>query len=193
MQSQPTSTADMQTPPLAIQSIATRFRWFGWGSFWLQLAIALVSVAILVLAAFSRSIDSDTNLAATGLSVFFAVAALITLGFNTALSYRLTRLGKRLVSPVAEVKLSKPDTIRLLRVGLLVSLLGLVLSAMGSEISVVTLLAKSLAQPQGTAIYQPDKIIRVLDIFIVLANVNLVFAHLVSNATCQWLTKQLDD
>jgi Protein of unknown function (DUF3611) len=47
----------------------------------------------------------------------------------------------------------------------------------GSKETVAVVLAKALAQAQGVAVYNPENVIRSLDIFVMLANVNLIGAH----------------
>ena len=53
-------------------------------------------------------------------------------------------------------------------------------------------LKQTLALPQGVAVYRPENVIRSLDLFVVLANVNLIGAHLVGSATSLGLLNWLD-
>jgi len=55
---------------------------------------------------------------------------------------------------------------------LIVSLVGLLLAFLASEVTLATVAAKALALPQGVAAYTSIHSIRPLDIFVVLANVN---------------------
>ncbi len=43
-------------------------------------------------------------------------------------------------------------------------------------------------QPPGIAIVDPQKIIRALDIFILLVNFNLLFAHFIGFGVAAWLS-----
>jgi Protein of unknown function (DUF3611) len=61
-----------------------------------------------------------------------------------------------------------------------------------SEVTVIAVLAKSLALPQGVAVYRPENVIRSLDLFVVLANVNLIGAHLVGSLTSLGLLNWLE-
>lgn len=54
------------------------------------------------------------------------------------------------------------------------------------------MLSKVIALPQGVAVYRPENVIRSLDIFVVLANVNLIGAHFVGSATSLGLLNWLD-
>lgn len=51
---------------------------------------------------------------------------------------------------------------------------------------------QSPALPQGVAVYRAENVIRSLDLFVVLANVNLMGAHLVGGATSLGLLTWLD-
>jgi Protein of unknown function (DUF3611) len=79
-----------------------------------------------------------------------------------------------------------------LQIGLIVSLIGIFLTFLASEVTVIAILAKALALPQGVAVYRPENVIRSLDIFVVLANVNLIGAHLVGSVTSLGLLEWLD-
>jgi hypothetical protein len=57
------------------------------------------------------------------------------------------------------------------------------------------LLSKSIAQPQGVAIYDPTRIIRALDIFVAIANMRGIAAHFVGTGASAglfiWLHPEL--
>ncbi len=61
--------------------------------------------------------------------------------------------------------------------------MAILIAFLESELSVIALLSKALAEPQGVAIYNRQNVIRSLDILVVLANVNLIGAHLVGGVT----------
>jgi hypothetical protein len=80
--------------------------------------------------------------------------------------------------------------------GLIVSLIGLLLAFLASEVTVIAVLSKALALPQGVAVYRPENVIRSLDLLVVLANVNLIGSHLIGGATSlgllNWLGSIVD-
>jgi hypothetical protein len=47
-------------------------------------------------------------------------------------------------------------------------MLGLFLGFIATEVTLVAILAKAIAQPQGVAVYQPEKIVRSMDLYQVL-------------------------
>jgi hypothetical protein len=66
------------------------------------------------------------------------------------------------------------------------------LAFLASELSVVVVLAKALAEPQGIAVYNRQNVIRSLDIFVVLANINMIGAHFVGGVTSLGLLEWVD-
>ena len=52
------------------------------------------------------------------------------------------------------------------------------------------LIAKTVSQPPGMAITNPNRIVRALDVFVVLANINLITAHFVGAAISMWLLEK---
>jgi hypothetical protein len=86
----------------------------------------------------------------------------------------------------------KEEIIQVLQIGLIISLVGVLLAFLASELSVVVVLAKALAEPQGIAVYNRENVIRSLDIFVVLANVNMIGAHFVGGVTSLGLLEWVD-
>ena len=76
--------------------------------------------------------------------------------------------------------------------GLLISLVGLLLAFLASEVTVAVVAAKALAVPPGVTAYTSINFIRPLDIFVVLANVNMIGAHFVGSVTALGLFNWLD-
>ncbi|HHP7246057.1 MAG TPA: DUF3611 family protein [Elainellaceae cyanobacterium] len=188
----PSSSNLSQSPPMPeIQRAASALRVAGWTSFWIQFAIALVSGVILVVALFSRNIEDDSQTPTTGFSLFLAVCGIIILLFTLVTSFRCTRFARQFRRRPPEEYPNKSAIVRVLVVGLIASLIGLFVSLLGAETGLGILLAKSFSQPQGAAVYTPDKIIRVLDILVPLINTNLIAAHFVSNVTSLWMIRQV--
>jgi hypothetical protein len=96
-----------------------------------------------------------------------------------------------LQQPNLNSSINREEVIRVLRVGLTVSLIGLVLAFVASEITTIAILAKSLAQPQGVAIYDQEKIVREMDLFLILADVNLIGAHILGSVDSLGLLNQV--
>lgn len=103
-------------------------------------------------------------------------------------------MAKRLQQPNPNLHPKREEIIRVLRIGLFVSLIGLVLAFVASEITTIAVLAKAIAQPQGVAVYDPERIVRGMDLFLILADVNLIGAHILGSVDSvgllNWITKE---
>ena len=65
------------------------------------------------------------------------------------------------------------------------------LGLFGAGSSLGVLIAKTVSQPPGMAITNPNRIVRALDVFVVVANFNLITAHFVGAASSIWLLEKL--
>ena len=187
--------SDSQSPPLALQQIALTFRLTGWISFWTQLVLGVVSTLVLLFASLSRDVSpTNQNSAGTGLGIVFAVSGVVTLGLGVYLAFRYTRIAKRLQSSNANNRPRKADTIQIVRLALIVNLVGMLLSILGAQAIAGILLLRSLSLPQGlgAALYNPNQIIRPVDIFVVQANTNTVAAHFAGILCSLWLLNRVN-
>lgn len=175
------------------QRFAATFRVIRRISFGVQLALGAVSGLALLLAIFSRNVTTQaTTNSVMGFGVFLGIIGILVLCFRLYLSFRYRRLDKLLQSPNRELHPRKDDVIKVLSTGLIVSLIGLALALLASEMTVAVVAAKALAVPPGVAAYTTINFIRPLDIFVVLANVNMIGAHFVGSVTALGLFNWLD-
>jgi hypothetical protein len=179
----------------SLRAIAQAFRLTGWISFWIQLVLGVVSGVILLFAVFSQRAGNTSNNPGTGFGAFFAVAGLIALAVGIYLAFRYTRLGNQLESANPNNRPRKVETVQVLRFAILVHLVGILLTLLGAQAIVGTLLTKSLTLPQvGTGVYtqlDPSRIIQSLDIFVVQANTNTVSAHFAGLVASIWLLNRI--
>lgn len=178
-------------PPPAIRHIASTFRLFGWIGFWSQLAMTFIAgIAILIVIAGTvltpnTQVNNDVGI----LSAFGGVAILI---LGVVSHFRYVRIARALMhEPGAMLHPHKLETARRLRVGAIVGFGGILLALIGCTTSVGLLLAKTVAQPPGVAIIDPNKIVRAIDVFIVIANLTLIAAHLIGTVIAFWLLDRL--
>lgn len=175
------------------QEFAVTFRLVSRISFWVQLLLGIVSSIAVLLACFSRNITTQTNNVGIGFGIFLAIFGILLLCFRVYWAFRYRKLAKLLQTPNAQNYPKREDIIQNLRIGLIVSLIGLLIAFIASEETVAIILGKALAQPQGVAIYQPENVIRSLDIFVMLANINLIGAHFFGGVTSLGLLYWVED
>lgn len=172
--------------------IANTIRLTGWVALWVQLALALVSGLTLLFAATGREVGNQPN-PGLGVGIFWAVFGILILLFSVFWDFRYTRIGRRLDNRNPTLHPSKADTIRAIRWGILAGLVGIFITLLGAGISVSVLLAKAVSQPPGVAITDPNKIIRALDVFIVVANINGIAAHFMGTVASMWLLEKVHE
>jgi hypothetical protein len=188
-------SADPYSLPPAIRRVSNIFRVIGWGSFWAQIVLAVVSGVVLIFAA--GSLGAATNTAVpqvpgavpvaptgtinpgTGAGLFLAVLGLLSLFAGAFWAFRYTRLSRKLKTPDAQARLKKGDAVQALNIGLLINLIGMALTVLGAQAIVGSLVAKSFAQGAGIFTGNFQRFINPLDIFLVQANTNTIMAHLI--------------
>jgi Protein of unknown function (DUF3611) len=188
MVNQTESISSPQTEP----GFATTFRLASRFSFWVQLGLGTVSAIALLFAMFSRNLTPEINTSGVGFGIFFAIVGILLLGVRVLWDFRYRVLGRRLQAIQPEIHPQIEDISKVLWIGLIASLVGILIAFVASEQTVGMVLAKTLAQPRGVAVYTPETMIRPLDVFVMLANVNLIGAHLCGAVTSLGLLSQVD-
>ena len=180
--------------PLTNTEFVATFRLFSRFSFWIQLFLGAVSGIVLVFAMLGRNMSEQTNNnAGIGFGVFLAVVGLLLLCFRIFWDFRYRLLGRLLHAENSQIYPSKEHITHTLRVGLISSLVWVLIAFVASEETVAVVLAKTLSQPQAMAAYTPENVIRSLDIFVTMANVNLIGAHFFGGVTSLGLLKWVED
>lgn len=185
------SQVESYSLPPAVRRVASDFRLAGTISFWTQLILAIVSTLVLLFAVFSfnsRGTGSGVN-PGTDTGLFLAICGLVTLYVGAYWAFSYTRLSKRLRQADPRNRPKPRDATQALRLGLIVNLVGMFLTILGGEAIIGALLAKSLAQPQGGAIFAErlTQFVQPLDIFVVQANINVILAHFCGVVASIWL------
>jgi hypothetical protein len=169
-----------------LQKLAKVFRLWGWVSFWSQLLLALTASLVLLFVLFGRHFSADSDLG-TGLGISLALFGIVAIGLGAFLAFRHMRLAKVLRESDRPIHPHKAEEIQLLRFGVVVGLCGIFIGLLGAGASGAVLLAKTVSQPPGVALTDPTKIVRALDVFVMLANLNNIAAHFVGATTSIWL------
>lgn len=171
------------------QGIASASHAVGWVGFWVQLILAAISIVILLVATSATSFNLNTF--KSGVGLFAAIGGVLALGVGIYWMFRYTRLARQLQASGISTHPTKGEFIQTLEFGVMVNLVGMLLTLLSSQTVVGALLVKVLSIPQGTAIYQSSQLIEPLDIFVVQANICMVAAQFVGIAVSFWLLKRV--
>jgi hypothetical protein len=188
---------DTSSLPPALQRVAFTLRTVGNISFWLQTVLGVISALVLLFATFSSGVGRPANQVSnqgTGFGIFFAICGLVTLGVGAYFAFRYLLISRKLLASNAAGRPSKADTLQIIRLGLIVNMVGMLLTILGAQAIVGSILAKSLSQPQGafgTAI-DPSRFVQSVDLFVVQANTNTIAAHFVGIAASLWLFNRVN-
>ncbi|MBD1872126.1 DUF3611 family protein [Nodosilinea sp. FACHB-131] len=190
-----TTDFDYTLPP-AVRRISGSFRVVGWISFWVQIVLAAISSLVLMFALVNLGARSGgTANPGTGVGLLFAALGLVAVYLSAFWAFRYTQLGRRLRSRDIAKRPSPKDALQALRLGTIVSMVGMLITLFGSQALIGSLLGKALAQPQGGTVFVPGNInqyVEAFDIFVVQANTNTLLAHFVSLSATLWLLRMVN-
>jgi hypothetical protein len=190
-----TTDFDYTLPP-AVRRISGSFRLVGWVSFWVQAVLAVISSLVLLFALVNLGARSaGGNNPGTGVGLLFAALGLVAVYISAFWAFRYAQLGRRLRSRDSAKRPSPKDALQALRLGIAISMTGMLITLFGGQALIGSLLAKALAQPQGGTIFVPGNInqyVEAFDIFVVQANTNTLLAHFVSLAATLWLLRTVN-
>ncbi|TAF04232.1 MAG: DUF3611 family protein [Nostocales cyanobacterium] len=173
-----------------LQDIGQTIRLTGWLTLWVQLALVIVCGLALLFAATGRDFAQQQT-SGLGIGIFWGVGGILALLFSVYWNYHYTRLAKHLLNPNPTLHPSKADTVRAIRLGIMIGLVGILISILGAGATVGVLVAKSVSQPPGVAITDPYRIIRAMDVFVAVANINGIFAHFIGTVASLWLLEKV--
>jgi cytochrome b561 len=159
---------------------------FGWIGFWLQFIFAFLCALLLQIATAGRMLSAVS--ANAGDAIYWSGCGLFILLLTCGLSFYYTRKAPRLAAAPHYYfgQISGPAP-WYLSAGIFLGVLGVLASFGGVALSIVLLIAKTVSQPPGIAITDPTKIIRALDIFILLMSFLLLMAHFIGFGVSLWL------
>jgi hypothetical protein len=200
--------SDPYSLPPAVRRVSNAFRLVGWVSFWTQIVLAIVSGVVLIFAAASfgsaanvpvQTIPGTVPVAPAGgvdpgrgVGLFLAVLGLLALFGGAFWAFRYTRLSRKLKTVDAQTRLKKGDAVQALNIGLLINLIGMLLTILGAQAIVGSLVAKSFAQGVGIFSGNFQRFINPLDIFLVQANTNTIMAHFIGLLATLWILRSVN-
>ncbi|HXY59905.1 MAG TPA: DUF3611 family protein [Methylocystis sp.] len=168
------------------ENLARRLNILGWTQFWLQFVLAFACALLLQFVTSGRMLSSLSL--GYGDAMYWGGVSLGVLCVTCALGFIDTRFAKSVaLHPDRYLGGAGGRGFWRLTLGLGLSLVGLVIAFIGVGLSIALLIAKTVSQPPGIAITDPNKIIRALDVFVLLTNFNLLMGHFVGFVTSLWL------
>ncbi|MEB3170993.1 MAG: DUF3611 family protein [Synechococcaceae cyanobacterium] len=183
--------------PLDLQRISFALRRIGWVRFWIQLALAVVVVGVLIFNNIGGQIASRADRAlGLGPGLSLTTFSFFVLCWSLWHGWLVVRCGRALGSPVRP---SKGETARLLKRGVLADLVGLTLAAVGYQALAGSLFVQASMQagfafggvmttPNGRITNYP---ITSLEMLSVLSNTQVLFAHLIGLGMSLWLLQRI--
>jgi len=181
-----------QLPPQpafpAGQRLANDLRLFGWLGFSLQLTFAIVTALLLEFATSGRAFSP--SVAGFGDAIYWGIDGFLLLLLAVCVAFYYTRAACHIRSaPRSYFSKTSVRAFWFLLAGLLLGLLGILISFTGVALSISLLIAKTVSQPPGIAITDPSKIVRALDVFVLLVNFLLLMSHFMGSGIALWLVR----
>ncbi|MFM7471579.1 MAG: DUF3611 family protein [Nodosilinea sp. LVE1205-7] len=191
------NTEPNYTLPPAVRRIANAFGLIGWLSFWSQVVLATIASLVLLFGIANLSSGSGgVSNPGTGPGLSLTALGLIAVYLSTYWAFSYTRLARRLRSRDGARRPSPKEAMQALRLGIIISMVGMLVTLFGSNALVGSLLAKALIQPQGAAVFVPGgamgQYVRPFDIFVVQGNTIILLAHFIFLAATLWLLRTLN-
>jgi cytochrome b561 len=183
-------TPDEPGSPIAFkiaQNLAKNLRFFGWIAFWLQLVLALICGVLLEFATSGRAF-SPAAAGGFGDAIYWGAVGFLLLWPMIALACYCTRAAKKILArPDYYLNKIGVTSFWFLLASLFIGLLGVLIAFIGVALSISLLIVKTVSQPPGIAITDPSKIVRALDVFILIVNFDLLVAHFIGVGAALWL------
>jgi hypothetical protein len=192
--------SDPGAPSPNVLRIILALRKWGWGSFWSQLVLAIIASIILIttIPFANRATTPNAPVAAPpspglGVGILFTVIGIGVVYFTAFWSFRYTKLAQKLRGANGGERPSKLQTVKLLKTGAILSLIGMPVTLIGANAIVGALTVKSLT-PQSSSgfpgIIQP---VQPLDMFVIQSSLLTILAHFISLFASLWLLNRVSD
>ena len=185
---------------IELQHIGSSLRRMGWLRFWIQVVLGVVVVGVLTFNNIGGRLAANSQRAlGLGPGISLTTLAFLILLWGLWHSWLVVRCGRALASPV---KPSKGETSKLIKRGLLADLFGLTMAAIGYQSLAGSLFVQASqqvpgffgAQIQGAGGAGSRLVglpITSIEMFSVLGNTQVLFAHLLGLIITLWLLQRV--
>jgi hypothetical protein len=186
------------TDQLAVQRVGAALRRVGWVRFWIQLALGVVVVGVLLFNGIGARVAANTQRAlGLGPGLSLTTLAFLVLLWSLWQGWLTVRCGRALSRPVRP---SRGETSRLIKRGLLADVLGLSLAAIGYQALAGSLFMQASMQAPG--LFGPMAVpgtrgpistypITSIEMLSVLSNTQVLFAHLLGLTLSLWMLQRI--
>lgn len=180
---------ETQPKPPNPESLAKHFSRLGWTGFWMQLALLLIPIVLLLYVLFIGSPESAQR-KGIDLSNYLSYGSLVVMIFTTFWFYRYTRLAKKMVQP--DTCPSQSSVTRIIWIGLGASCVGIFFSMVLMMRAVFRLLFIVLATPQtgvpfATPGGDPSNILTAFDVISLTSLLLVLTAELIVLGFSLWI------
>lgn len=182
------------SPPMSksarLRRVANTLRWAGLAGFWVQVFFGVVSTVTLALAITNRSVRGNAGI---GLSLFCAVCGLICLLVGISISFRYSKMARQFATPNTSPP-KRSTTVKTVQIAIITSLVGTLITIIGAETIAGIVLSKTLAfDPARVFNNQSNtEFVNSLDVFIIQACINIIFAHFSGLVSSLWVFTRID-
>ena len=186
-----------ESNPLTVQQVSDSFRVIGWVSFWFQVVLAVISAGILLVAGLSNRPSGPTPnnpaspVAGSGFGVLFAGIGLLLLLGSIYYAYQYTRTARQLLAIDTAARPKKSETMQILKIGLVVSMVGMLLTLFGAFGFVGGLFIKASRQAGAISLTTTSPFINAFDILTVQMILLILLALFVGITTPLWLMNRI--
>jgi len=167
------------------QSLSFGMRRIGWIRFWVQSILGVVVMAVLIFSNFVSDSEDKFNLN-TGLSL--TTISFILLLFSIWQGWLIIRTGRAIAS---NARPSRGQTSKLIKRGLLNDLLGILFGLIGNQTLIGILFLQSTSEKNVVGSINSNYDVTGLEIFSVLSNCQVIFAHFLGLCFSLWLLRRI--
>jgi hypothetical protein len=189
-QSDRNDTSAPVSKSVRLRRVASTLKWAGLAGFWIQIFFGVVSTVTLALAITNRAERSSPGI---GFSLFCAVCGLICLIVGISISFRYSKMARKFAIPNAAPP-KKSTTIKTVQIAIITSLVGTLITIIGAETIAGIVLSKTLAFDPAQVFNNRSntEFVNSLDVFIIQACINIIFAHFAGLVSSLWVFTRID-
>jgi hypothetical protein len=158
--------------------------------FWVQIVLGVIAGVTLLFAS-TALLGRQDRTQGIELGIFSAFGGLILLGVGIYFSRRYGKVALKLQESDSIHRPTRADVLQLIKIGLIIHLVGMLMTIFGAAAISGIVLLKSLSIPQGTLAANPKQFVQSIDLLAIQANVNAIMAHFAGIANSLWLLDRL--